>query len=48
MKSVPGRVNASLQVELSVPSEAMDLSIRFLAMLVGPFYPFLALFKAVR
>jgi hypothetical protein len=48
MKSVPGRVNASLQVELSVPSEAMDSSIRFLAMLVGPFYPFLALFKAVR
>lgn len=38
----------SWQGDLSVPNEAMDSTIRFLAMLVGPFYPFLALFRAVR
>ncbi|KAG0598738.1 hypothetical protein M758_12G097000 [Ceratodon purpureus] len=37
-----------LEGDLSVPIEAMDSTIRFLAMLVGPFYPFLALFRAVR
>lgn len=37
-----------LEGELSVPVEAMDSTIRFLAMLVGPFYPFLSLFRAAR
>lgn len=34
-----------LERDLSVSTEAMDSTIRFLAMLVGPFYPFLALFR---